>query len=92
MDGILAELMGRDLRDVVFVGLAPEWERFQAKALSAGFTDIRPVVADPSRPGEFFRLILEIFSQSAGLEQGTLATKAGFQELMAALEEIGSQA
>ncbi len=91
LPALLADLMGKDIRDVVFVGLKEEAQGFEAAAKTAGFTP-RLIVADPERPGEFFDLILKILSQATGVREATFKARVEFQELMVGLEEMDSGA
>ncbi len=86
---LLAKLIAKDARGVIYVGLEKEAGTFMPMAARAGIT---PRVITPQEQQSFARIILEILAQATGLEEAAIQAQQGFQEFLSGLEELSSGA
>ncbi|MBI3291966.1 MAG: hypothetical protein HYZ73_04065 [Elusimicrobia bacterium] len=86
---LLAKLVAKDVREVIYVGLEEEAAAFMPMAARAGMS---PRLVTPQNQQSFARLILEILAQATGLEEVAIQAQQGFQEFLTGLEELSSGA
>lgn len=86
---LLAKLIAKDVRGMVYAGLEEEAATFTPMATRAGMI---PRIITPQNQQSFSRLILEILAQATGLEEAAIQAQQGFQEFLTGLEELSSGA